>query len=184
MYGPPATSSPTSAMLGLLGSKAAENNNLMHERLVYILYTENTGAVQNLSNFIRTEENVHPRQCKGLTIYLSKRSKRKKETFGDCWGLVDDPAIQRVFPAILLPIPGLWPGAVGRPSVVAILVVVAAAAARPARPCAAGRRRQPPTPHASPSAARVSACSLLASAPVDTIRMIRMHAHDALRPAI
>ena len=80
MYGPPATSSPTSAMLGLLGSKAAENNNLMHDRLVYILYTENTGAVQNLSNFFRTEENVHPRQCKGLTIYLSKRSKRKKET--------------------------------------------------------------------------------------------------------
>ena len=118
----------------------------------------------------------------GLTFYLCKQSKRKKKLWRLLVSCFDDPAIQRVFPAILLPIPGLWPGFVARPSVVAILVVVAAA--RPARPCAAGRRRQPPTPHASPSAARVSACSLLASAPVDTIRMIRMHAHDALRPAI
>ena len=124
----------------------------------------------------------------GLTFYLCKQSKRKKKLWRLLVSCFDDPAIQRVFPAILLPIPGLWPGFVARPSVVAILVVVAAAA-RPARPCAAGRRRQPPTPHASSSAARVSASSLLASAPVDaapldTIRMIRMHAHDALRPAI
>ena len=185
MYGPPpATSSPTSAMLGLLGSKAAENNNLIHERLVCILYTENTEAVQNLSNFIRTEENVHPRQCKGLTIYLSKRSKRKKETFGDCWGLVDDPAIQRVFPAILLPIPGLCPGAVGRPSMVAIFAVTTA------RPCArpsSTRAPQPPGRHASPPV-RVTSISLLAppdAAQLDmVIVMIRMHAQDALGPAI
>ena len=123
----------------------------------------------------------------GLTFYLCKQSKRKKKLWRLLVSCFDDPAIQRVFPAILLPIPGLWPGFVARPSVVAILVVVAAA--RPARPCAAGRRRQPPTPHASSSAARVSASSLLASAPVDaapldTIRMIRMHAPDALRPAI
>ena len=180
MYGPPATSSPTSAMLGLLGSKAAENNNLMHDRLVYILYTENTEAVQNLSNFIRTGENVHPRQCKGLTIYLSKRSKRKKETFGDCWGLVDDPAIQRVFPAILLPIPGLCPGAVGRPSMVAIFVVTAV------RPSST-RGRQPPGRHASPPM-RVPSISLLAppdAAQLDmVIVMIIMHTHDSLRPAI
>ena len=77
MYGPPpATSSPTSAMLGLLGSKAAENNNLIHERLVCILYTENTEAVQNLSNFIRTGENVHPRQWLNI---LSVQAKQTKE---------------------------------------------------------------------------------------------------------
>jgi hypothetical protein len=36
---------------------------------------------------------------------------------------------QRVFPETLLPIPGLWPGAVGLPSTVAIFIVAVRVAA-------------------------------------------------------
>ena len=91
-------------------------------------------------------------------------------------------SFQRVLPAILLPMPGLCPGAVGRPSVVAILLVVVAV-----RPCTRGR--QPPA-HDPSTACFSATSSLLASpvaAPLDDVTiktMMAMHAHDGLtRPA-
>ena len=84
-----------------------------------------------------------------------------------------------MLPAILLPIPGLCPGAVGRPSVVAIMLAVIVAV----RPWTGGR--QPPA-HA-PSAACFSATSNLLASPdatlLDDVRiktMITMHAQDGL----